>query len=103
MSYMPIDREQFDGANAESLDHLSTADHVLGFLGANPDTAFKATEIVDWTDLDEGAVRTALSRLKDRDLVEHKEPYWAISDDLDDYDDYERAKTHYDDVVGNEA
>ena len=56
---------------------------MLGFLAVHDDRAFKAREIASQVGLDEGAVSTALSRLKDRDLVEHKATYWAITDDED--------------------
>lgn len=54
---------------------------MLGFLAANDDTAFKAREMARQAERDDGAVSTALTRLKDRGLVEHKGPYWAIMTD----------------------
>jgi len=51
-----------------------------------------------------GAVSTA-SRLKDRDLVEHKATYWAITDDaerLDGYSGYERATALFNNQLGTE-
>jgi hypothetical protein len=102
---MSIDRETFDRASEEELEDLSTTDHVLGFLAANDDRAFKAHEIARQTDLDDGAVSTALTRLKQRNLVEHKGRYWAITTDkrrLDTYDGYARATALFNDRFGTE-
>lgn len=78
---MSIDRETFENASEEELANLSVPDRVLGFLVANSDRAFEASEIAAQTDIDKGAVSTALSRLKDRALVEHKGTYWAVTGD----------------------
>ena len=91
---MSIDRDRFENATEEELADLSVPDQVLGFLVAHEDRAFKAREIATQTDLDEGAVSTALSRLKERGLVEHKAAYWAVTDDtsrLEGHSGYERA------------
>ena len=48
---------------------------------------------------------TALSRLKDRNLVEHKATYWAVTDDterLDGYSGYERATDLFNEQLGDE-
>jgi len=84
---------------------VSVPDRVLGFLAANDDRAFEAAEIAARTDLDSGAVSTALSRLKRRGLVEHKATYWAITSDDDAlaaYDGYERATALFNDRLGEE-
>lgn len=102
---MSIDRETFENASEEELADLSATDHILGFLGANSDTAFKAAEIARQTDLDSGTVSTSLSRLKDRGLVEHKAAYWAISEDterLQNHDGYSRATALFNDQLGSE-
>ena len=91
---MSIDRETFERSSEDELGELSGTERVLGFLAANDDRAFKAAEIAARTELDEGAVSTALTRLKRRELVEHKGTYWAITSDrerLDRYDGYARA------------
>jgi DNA-binding transcriptional ArsR family regulator len=91
---MSIDRDTFENTSEDELADFSVPDQVLGFLIANDDCAFKAREIASQTGLDEGAVSTALSRLKDRELVEHKATYWAVTDDeerLEGYSGYERA------------
>ncbi|MYL18068.1 MarR family transcriptional regulator [Halorubrum terrestre] len=102
---MSIDRDTFEKTSEDELEELSVPDQVLGFLAANDDRAFKAREIASQIGLDEGAVSTALSRLKGRDLVEHKATYWAITDDterLDGYNGYERATALFNQRLGTE-
>jgi len=102
---MSIDRDTFENTSEDELEDLSVPDRVLGFLAANEDRGFKAREIAAQIGIDEGAVSTALSRLKDRELVEHKATYWAITDDaerLDGYSGYERATTLFNDQLGAE-
>jgi hypothetical protein len=104
-STMSIDRDTFENTSEEELADLSVTDQVLGFLAANEDRAFKAREIASQIGLDEGAVSTALSRLKGRDLVEHKATYWAITDDTDrlkGYSGYERATSLFNEQLGAE-
>lgn len=102
---MSIDRETFENASEEELGTLSVPDRVLGFLAAHADLAFKAREIAARTGIDESAVSTALSRLKSRELVEHKAVYWAITEDterLAGYSGYERATALFNDRLGEE-
>jgi hypothetical protein len=102
---MAIDRDTFENTSEDELADLSIPDQVLGFLAANEDRAFKAREIASRIGIDEGAVSTALSRLKDRDLVEHKATYWAVTDDperLEAYSGYERATVLFNDQLGTE-
>lgn len=102
---MSIDRETFESASEDELADLSVPDQVLGFLVANNERAFKAREIASQTSLDEGAVSTALSRLKERELVEHKATYWAMTDDeerLEGYSGYERATALFNEQLGTE-
>lgn len=102
---MSIDRETFENTSEDELEGLSVPDQVLGFLVSHDDRAFKAREIASQIGLDEGAVSTALSRLKDRDLVEHKATYWAVTDDedrLEGYSGYERATALFNEQLGAE-
>lgn len=102
---MSIDRETFENTSEDELEELSVPDQVLGFLAAHEDRAFKAREIASQIGIDEGAVSTALSRLKDRGLVEHKATYWAVTDDesrLDGYSGYERATALFNEQFGEE-
>jgi len=103
---MSIDRDTFKNTSEDELADLSVPDQVLGYLAVNEDRAFKAREIASQIGADEGAVSTALSRLKDRDLVEHKATYWAITDDaerLDGYSGYERATALFNNQLGTEG
>lgn len=102
---MSIDRETFENADEAELEGLSVPDQVLGFLATHEAQAFKAREIAGRIEVDEGAVSTALSRLKARDLVEHKGTYWAVTTDeerLEGYSGYERATTLFNDQLGEE-
>ncbi|QSG02862.1 Transcriptional regulator, contains HTH domain [Natranaeroarchaeum sulfidigenes] len=102
---MSIDRDTFENTSENELADLSVPDQVLGFLVANQDRAFKAREIASHLSVDEGAVSTALSRLKDRSLIEHKATYWAVTDDaerLDRYSGYERTTALFNDQLGAE-
>lgn len=102
---MAIDRETFENSREDELADLSVPDQVLGFLAANEDRAFEAREIATQIGAEEGAVSTALSRLKNRELVEHKATYWAVTDDavrLEGYSGYERATALFNDQLGTE-
>ena len=102
---MSIDRDTFENTSEEGLTDLSIPVQVLGFLAANEDRAFKAREIATQIGVDEGAVSTALSRLKSRCLVEHKATYWAVTEDaerLEEYSGYERASILFNEELGEE-
>ena len=109
MTYLPsttsIDRDPFENTSEDEFADLSILDPVLGCLAANEDWAFKDREIASQVGVDEGAVSTAPSRLKDRGLVEHKATYWAVTDDaerLEGYSGYERATALFNDQLGTE-
>lgn len=76
---MPVDFA--DDEWALRLREGTNAYRILGFLGAHPDQGFTSKEISDATDVPRGSVGATLSRLGERDLVRHKEPYWAIGED----------------------
>ena len=102
---MSIDRKTFELASPEELEGLSTPDQVLGFLALNEDQAFKAVEIARRLELGEGSVSTALTRLKERELVEHKGTYWAITTDetrLQSHAGYSRATALFNEQFGDE-
>ncbi|QKY22287.1 MarR family transcriptional regulator (plasmid) [Halolamina sp. CBA1230] len=102
---MSIDRDTFKNTSEGELADLSVPDQVLGFLAANEDRAFRAREIASQIGVDEGAVSTALSRLKSRDFVEHKATYWAVTDDeerLEGYSGYERTTALFNEQLGEE-
>jgi DNA-binding transcriptional ArsR family regulator len=81
---MPIKFESYepdeDSPRLE-LTEGSNAYEILQFLAAHPETGFKPKEISDETGVPRNSVGVTLSRLEDRNLVRHKEPYWAIGED----------------------
>lgn len=78
---MPVRIEEFETGDLP--DGPSVPEQVLTYLYANRDKAFTRSEIATGIDEDPNTVGTALSRLKQRDLVRHKGEYWAITEDLD--------------------
>lgn len=81
---MPVDFRSYD-PDAERrelrLTEGSNAYEILQFLAEHPAQGFTPKEISNETGVLRGSVGTTLSRLKERDLVRHKEPYWAIGAD----------------------
>ena len=78
---MPVHIDEFESGDLPS--GPSVPEQVLAYLYTNRDKAFTRTEIATGIDEDPNAVGTALSRLKQRDLVRHKGEYWAITGDVD--------------------
>ncbi len=78
---MPVRIEKFE--TGELPNSPSVPERVLTYLYTNRDQAFTRSEISTGIDEDPNTVGTALSRLKQRDLVRHKGKYWAITEDLD--------------------
>lgn len=81
---MPVDFERYDPAADDRglrLTEGTNAHAILQFLAEHPGRGFTPKEIADATDVPRGSVGTTLTRLEDRDLVRHKEPYWAIGHD----------------------
>ena len=72
------DYEPTDDRIDWAIDPSSNAYTILAFLGEHPGTGFSPKEIHEATDLPRGSIGTTLSRLEERGLVRHKEPYWAI-------------------------
>ncbi len=77
---MPVRIEEFETGNLP--DGPSVPEQVLLYLYTNRDKAFTRSEIAAGVTEDPNTVGTALSRLKQRDLVRHKGGYWAIIEDL---------------------
>lgn len=101
---MPIGIDEFDELDSGD-DHVSNAERVIGFLVQNREHAFKATEIAAETGVSENSIHPVLNRLEDRDLVRHKEPYWAIGD-LDHVREafvFHSSVTFLDDELGPES
>ncbi|RKD88533.1 MarR family transcriptional regulator [Halopiger aswanensis] len=83
MSSGAIDIEEFENADDDEFEDRNDTERIVRFLDENDDRAWKAATIADQLGLDTDAVSAILSRLKERDLVRHKRPYWAITDNED--------------------
>jgi len=76
---MPIRFDTYDEeAGRMDLSEGSNAHAILTFLAARPDQGFMPTEIHEATDIAYGSVGPTLKRLEERELVQHKAPYWSI-------------------------
>lgn len=78
---MPVSIDDFESGDLP--DGPSVPAQVVAHLYANSDQAFTRSEIAAAIGEDTNTVGTALSRLKDRNLVRHKGQYWAIAADRD--------------------
>jgi predicted ArsR family transcriptional regulator len=81
MSGGTIDIEDFEDADSDEFTDRTDTERIVLFLDENDDRAWKAATIAEHLHLDTDAVSAILSRLKERGLVRHKRPYWAITDD----------------------
>lgn len=77
---MPVRIDEFESGELPS--GPSVPEQVLTYLYANREQAFTRSEIATGIDEDPNTVGTALSRLKQRDLVRHKGEYWAMTTDI---------------------
>jgi predicted ArsR family transcriptional regulator len=80
MSGGVIDIEEFENADGK-FDEPSDAERVVRFLDEHDDRAWTAAAVAERLGMEPDAVDAALSRLRRRSLVRHKQPYWAITDD----------------------
>ncbi|MFD1562813.1 MarR family transcriptional regulator [Haloarchaeobius amylolyticus] len=83
MSSGTIDIDEFENADDDEFEEQNDTERIVLFLDENDDRAWKAATIADQLELDTDAVSAILSRLKERGLVRHKRPYWAITDNED--------------------
>jgi predicted transcriptional regulator len=81
MSSGTIDIEEFEDADADEFEERNDTERIVLFLDDHDDRAWKAATIAERLGLAPDAVSAILSRLKERGLVRHKRPYWAITDD----------------------
>lgn len=78
---MPVEFDAYDESEGRiDITEGSNAHAVLSHLSEHPDQGFTPAEIHEATDIPYGSVGPTLQRLRERDLVAHKEPYWAIGD-----------------------
>lgn len=78
---MPVSIDEFESGDLPQ--EASVPEQVITYLYTHRDKAFTRSEVAAGVDEDPNSVWTALSRLKDRDLVRHEAGYWALSDDVD--------------------
>lgn len=78
---MPLSIDDFESGDLPA--GPSVPEQVITHLFTHREQAFTRSEIASAIDEDPNTVGTALSRLKDRNLVRHKSEYWAITDELD--------------------
>jgi Mn-dependent DtxR family transcriptional regulator len=76
---MPVSIDDFEAGDLP--EGPSVPEQVVTYLYANSNKAFTRAEIATAIGADPNTVGTALTRLKDRDLVRHRGNYWAITDD----------------------
>ncbi len=81
MSGGTIDIDEFENAAADDFEQPNDTERIVLFLDENDDRAWKAATIATELDLETDTVSSILSRLKERNLVRHKRPYWAITND----------------------
>jgi len=81
MSSGTIDIEEFEDADDDAFEERNDTERIVLFLARHDDRAWKAATVAEKLDLDADTVSSILSRLKERNLVRHKRPYWAITDD----------------------
>jgi sugar-specific transcriptional regulator TrmB len=75
---MPISIDEFE--SHDTSETPTNPERVLQFLMRNRAQAFKASEIAEATGINTNSIHPVLKRLEERELVRHKEPYWAIGD-----------------------
>lgn len=98
---MPVNIDDFEAGDLPS--GPSVPAQVVAYLAAHDDQAFTRSEIANAIDEPPNTVGTALSRLKDRELVRHRGDYWAITDDRQRVAaayDLQAASRHLDDEDG---
>lgn len=76
---MPVSIDEFE--SGDLLEGPSVPEQVITYLYTHRATAFTRSEIATAIDEDPNTVGTALTRLKERDLVRHRGQYWAIAED----------------------
>ena len=76
---MTMEIDEFEEAGDR--EELTTGEAIIAFLLKNDGNAWKRSEIAAAIDRDPNTVATNLSRLKNRNLVRHRENHWAITKD----------------------
>jgi Mn-dependent DtxR family transcriptional regulator len=105
MSSGTIDIEEFEDAEGDEFAERNDTERIVLLLDEHDDRAWKAATIAERLGLETDAVSAILSRLKERGLVRHKRPYWAITDDEERLQAVYRLHRHHetaDDQYGEE-
>ena len=105
MSSDTIDIEEFEDAEVDEFVERNDTERIVLFLDNHDDRAWKAATIAERLGLETDAVSAILSRLKERGLVRHKRPYWAITADEERLQAAYRLHRHHetaDDQYGEE-
>ncbi|WP_436931274.1 hypothetical protein [Halosimplex halobium] len=76
---MPVSIDEFESGDLP--EGPSVPEQVITYLHTHRDAAFTRSEIATAIDENPNTVGTALTRLKERDLVRHRGQYWAITED----------------------
>lgn len=76
---MPVSIDEFESGDLPQ--GPSVPEQVVTYLYTHRDQAFTRGELATALDESPNSVGTALSRLKQRNLVRHRGNYWAITDD----------------------
>lgn len=100
---MPISIDEFESHDPEKRE--TNAERVVRFLAENRDKAYKAIEIAEATGVGENSIHPVLNRLEERELVRHREPYWAIGDieEIQNAMVFSSTAEFLDDVLGPES
>lgn len=77
---MPVSIDAFEN---DAIHEPTASEQVIAYLVRNDDKAFTRGEIAADVEADADAVGSALTRLKDRGLVRHRQHYWTVTDDRD--------------------
>jgi len=76
---MPVSIDEFESGDLP--EGPSVPEQVITYLYTHRDAAFTRSEIATAIGEEPNTVGTALTRLKERDLVRHRGQYWAITKD----------------------
>ncbi|WP_430506485.1 MarR family transcriptional regulator [Haloparvum sp. PAK95] len=95
MSSGTIDIEEFENVDPDKFEERNDTERIVVFLDEHDDRAWKAATIAERLGLETDAVSAILSRLKERGLVRHKRPYWAITDDKERLQSAYRLHRHH--------
>lgn len=78
---MPIDADKLDDADDIPVDPDTNKGRVLAFLAANPEQAFRPTEVAEATGVNRSSVGVTLMRLTDDGLIRAENGYYAVEEE----------------------